>query len=89
MQTQSEAGASRQRGQVIWFDDGKGYGFIRPEAGGEDVFVHYSGIVLEEKRRRLQHEQIVEFEVVDSPKGLMAINVKPTLPNSSLKEGER
>ena len=76
----------QQRGTVIWFDDGKGFGFIKPDDGGPDLFVHYSGIDLHdslargERRRRLQPEQQVEFEIADSEKGPMAINVLVCLP---------
>lgn len=76
----------KQRGTVIFFDDGKGYGFLKPEDGGPDLFVHYSGIDLQdslargEKRRRLQPEQIVEFDLANSDKGPMATNVTVTLP---------
>jgi cold shock protein len=52
------------RGRVKWFSDEKGYGFIEPEGGGEDVFVHYTEIV-GEGFRTLEEGSVVEFEVVD------------------------
>ena len=52
------------RGRVRWFSDEKGYGFIAPEGGGEDVFVHYTEIV-GEGFRTLEEGSVVEFEVVD------------------------
>ena len=52
------------RGRVKWFSDEKGYGFIEPEGGGENVFVHYTEIV-GEGFRMLEEGSVVEFEVVD------------------------
>ena len=63
------------RGKVKWFNERKGYGFISKEDGSGDVFVHFSGI--ESKGFKTLHEgEMVEFEVIDSPKGPKAINVK-------------
>jgi CspA family cold shock protein len=68
----------RQTGTVKWFDSKKGFGFITPESGGEDVFVHYTSIQQEGGgRRNLADGQSVEFEVVDGKKGLQAANVVP------------
>jgi cold shock CspA family protein len=67
---------ARLTGEVVWFDDGKGYGFIRPDDGGPDVYVHYTGIESQDKRRRLLPQQRVEFEVVQRPKGPLGTNVK-------------
>ena len=64
----------RTRGQVKWFNEGKGYGFIAPEDGGEDVFVHFQAIQ-GEGFKTLREGQTVEFEVVKGPKGLRAANV--------------
>ena len=52
------------RGKVKWFSDEKGYGFIEPEGGGEDVLVHFTEIV-GEGFRTLEEGSVVEFEVVD------------------------
>ena len=57
-----------------WFNEGKGYGFIAPEEGGEDVFVHFQAIQ-GEGFKTLREGQTVEFEVVKGPKGLQAANV--------------
>ncbi len=61
-------------GTVKWFDDRKGFGFIEPEAGGEDVFVHFSA-VSGEGYKTLEEGQLVQFEIVQGDKGLQAANV--------------
>ena len=60
-------------GKVKWFNDEKGWGFIA-QAEGPDVFVHYSQIA-GEGRRRLFENEVVEFELTQGPKGLQAVNV--------------
>ena len=70
-------------GTVKWFNNEKGYGFIE-YIDREDIFVHYSAI-RQEGYKTLQERQIVEFELIDTGKGLQAINVKPIKELSTIK----
>jgi len=63
------------KGKVKWFDPKKGYGFITPEDGSDDVFVHHSGIVMN-GYKTLDDGATVEFETETGKRGLKAINVK-------------
>ena len=62
----------KERGTVKFFNNSKGYGFITPDAGGKDVFVHITGVM---DGVTLNEGTKVEFETADSPKGLKAVNV--------------
>ncbi len=61
-------------GTVKWFDAAKGYGFIERE-DGDDVFAHFSEID-QEGFKTLEENQRVSFDIVESPKGLQATNIK-------------
>jgi CspA family cold shock protein len=63
-------------GTVKWFNESKGFGFISPEDGKDDIFVHYSGIK-GDGFKTLVEGQKVSFEVEEGPKGLNATNVMP------------
>ena len=62
-------------GKVKWFNDQKGFGFITPDDGGKDLFVHHSSIETT-GFKTLHEDQAVEFEVTQGPKGDQATNVK-------------
>jgi len=63
-----------QTGTVKWFNEAKGFGFIAPEDGGKDVFVHFSGIA-GDGFKTLAEGQRVQFESKEGPKGLQAVEV--------------
>jgi CspA family cold shock protein len=63
-------------GTVKWFNDAKGFGFITPEDGGKDLFVHFSAIQ-GGGFKTLKENDKVQFDVVQGPKGAQATNVRP------------
>ncbi len=62
------------QGTVKWFNEEKGYGFISPDEGGEDLFVHYSGIA-GDGFRSLEEGEKVTYEATQGKKGMQAENV--------------
>ncbi|MHC4479707.1 MAG: cold-shock protein [Planctomycetota bacterium] len=62
------------QGKVKWFSDQKGYGFITPDDGSKDVFVHHSAIE-GVGFKTLSEDDVVQYEVEEGPKGLRAANV--------------
>ncbi|RRQ19986.1 cold-shock protein [Thiohalobacter thiocyanaticus] len=65
-------------GTVKWFSNAKGYGFIEPEGGGEDVFAHFT-VIEAEGYRTLKEGQKVEYEYKEGPKGLLATRIDPSV----------
>ena len=63
-------------GKVKWFNETKGFGFITPDAGGEELFAHYSAIQTP-GFKVLKENQRVSYDVIQGQKGLQASNIKP------------
>ena len=63
------------RGKVKWFNDAKGFGFVTPDGGGADLFVHFSAIQ-GQGFKTLQENQRVDFDVITGPKGEQASNIR-------------
>ena len=64
-------------GTAKWFNESKGYGFITPDDGSKDIFVHFSAIKVDGFKKLIEG-QAVTFEIEQSPKGVQATNVVPT-----------
>lgn len=62
-------------GTVKWFNSSKGFGFITPDGGGEDVFAHFSAIQAQ-NFKTLAENQKVSFDVTSGPKGKQAANIR-------------
>ena len=69
-------------GTVKWFNNAKGYGFIRPDDGGDDIFAHYSTIEME-GYKSLKAGQEVTFDTFEGPKGLHAQDITSMQVNTS------
>ncbi len=75
-------GSAIAQGNVKWFNNAKGYGFILPEGGGEDLFAHYSAIQMD-GYRTLKAGQRVSFEVEKGDKGLHAVHIRTEAEEAS------
>lgn len=64
-----------KQGKIKFFDTKKGFGFIAPDEGGEDIFVHRNNVENLDYNQGLEDGEAVEFEVEETPKGLSATNV--------------
>jgi cold shock protein len=73
--TAEARGMSMATGTVKWFNAGKGYGFITPADGGDDVFAHFSAIEMD-GYKTLKEGQQVEYEVQEGPKGPQASRIR-------------
>jgi cold shock protein len=71
-----QQGTRMATGKVKWFNDAKGFGFITPDDGGEDLFAHFSAIQ-SSGFKSLKEGQKVSFEVTTGPKGKQAANIRP------------
>lgn len=76
----------REQGRVKWFRNDKGYGFITPDDGGNDLFVHFSGIT-GKGYRSLEGVERVEFERLTTDRGQQATNVEALTHSATDEEG--
>ena len=72
-------------GQVKWFNNAKGFGFILPDEGGDDLFAHYSAIGMD-GYKTLKAGQFVSFDTIQGPKGLHAANIRPASESGNNEE---
>lgn len=85
--TQRGRDSTMETGKVKWFNNAKGYGFVRPDGGGDDLFVHHSYIQME-GYRSLKAGQPVEYELQPANKGHHAINLKPVAGGEEVQAAE-
>ena len=69
--------SQKQTGTVKWFNDAKGFGFITPTSGGEDLFAHFKEIQGGANFKSLTEGQKVEFTPMRGPKGMQATRIEP------------
>lgn len=72
--TSAPGDATKLTGTVKWFNDAKGFGFITPDDGGEDIFAHFSSIQMS-GFKTLKEGQKVAYEIIQGPKGKQALNI--------------
>ena len=73
-------------GKVKWFNNAKGYGFILPDDGGDDLFAHYSSVQMD-GYKTLKAGQEVQFEIIEGPKGLQATDIQAAEGAEDTAEG--
>lgn len=73
-----------QSGKVKWFSSEKGYGFIKPQDGSKDVFVHRNNVEGLEWEDSLRDGESVEYDTERTPKGVSAVNVRRTEGSSNV-----
>ena len=74
IEASASGGNPKSTGTVKWFNDAKGFGFITPDDGGEDLFAHFSSIQMN-GFKTLKEGQKVAFEIIQGPKGKQALNI--------------
>lgn len=74
MSDSTVANGSILSGTVKWFNDAKGFGFITPDGGGEDLFAHFSAISMD-GFKTLKEGQKVKYQQTKGPKGMQAVNI--------------
>lgn len=74
-------------GTVKWFNNAKGYGFILPDSGGEDLFAHFSTITMD-GYKTLKAGQTVSYDIIQGPKGLHATNISNAFAADSPQTAE-
>ncbi len=77
----------KSTGKVKWFNNAKGYGFILPDGGGDDLFAHYSSIEMD-GYKTLKAGQDVTFDLHEGPKGSHAVNIAAVDVDSSTFSGD-
>jgi CspA family cold shock protein len=74
--TRFDTTTTSQTGTVKWFNEGKGYGFIAPDAGGKDLFAHFREIQGSDGYKTLTENARVQFDVTEGAKGPQASNIR-------------